>query len=265
MDNFSMKIDIYRKENLLFILLGSFFVTNAVVSEVIGSKIFSLEKTLGFQPVDWHLFFQEHLSFTYTAGVILWPVVFIMTDIINEYYGKKGVRFLSYLTVVMISYAFLMIYLCIQVVPADFWLAVHADIKPDINTAYERVFSQGLWIILGSISAFLIGQLLDVKIFQQIRRITGEKHIWLRATGSTLVSQIIDSFVVLFIAFYVGPPASQKWAISQILAVGTMNYLYKFFMALLLTPVIYFVHYLIESYLGNSLSASMKSAAAKSE
>ncbi|MBX7242740.1 MAG: queuosine precursor transporter [Bacteroidia bacterium] len=258
-----MQTDIYKKENLLFIILGGFFVTNALIAEVIGSKIFSLEKTLGFQPVDWSFFFQEHLSFTHTAGVIMWPVVFIMTDIINEYYGKKGVKFLSYLTVGLIIYAFLMIYMAIHTVPADFWLGIHPDIKPDINVAFERVFNQGLWIIIGSIAAFLIGQLLDVIVFQQIRKITAGKYIWLRATGSTLISQLVDSFVVLFIAFYIGPESSQKWAIAQIFAVGTMNYLYKFMLALFLTPVIYMVHYLIEMYLGTALSAHLKEKAAQ--
>ncbi len=260
-----MKTEVYKKENLLFVILGGFFVTNALIAEVIGSKIFSLEKTLGFQPVDWSFFFQNHLSFTHTAGVIMWPVVFIMTDIINEYYGKKGVRFLSYMTVGLIIYGFLMIFIAINTVPADFWLGIHTDIKPNINVAFERVFNQGLWIIIGSISAFLIGQLLDVMAFQQIRKITNGKYIWLRATGSTLISQLVDSFVVLFIAFYIGPQASQKWAISQVFAVGTMNYLYKFLMALLLTPVIYFVHYLIEMYLGKPLASHLKEAASKEE
>lgn len=252
----------YKKENLLFIILGGFFVTNALVAEMIGSKIFSLEKTLDFAPVDWSFFFQNHLSFTHTAGVILWPFVFIMTDIINEYYGKKGVKFLSYLTVSLITYAFLMVYLAIHVTPADFWLDIHKDILPNINVAFERVFNQGLWIIIGSIAAFLIGQLIDVSVFQQIRKITGDKNIWLRATGSTLISQLIDSFVVLFIAFYIGPPAGQKWAISQVIAIGTMNYIYKFAMALLLTPVIYFVHYGIEMYLGKEIAEKMKAEAA---
>lgn len=252
----------YKKENLLYIILGGFFVTNALVAEMIGSKIFSLEKTLGFAPVDWSFFFQNHLSFTHTAGVILWPFVFIMTDIINEYYGKKGVRFLSYLTVALISYAFLMVYLAIHVSPASFWLDIHKDIQPNIDVAFERVFNQGLWIIIGSISAFLVGQLIDVTVFQRIKKITGEKSVWLRATGSTLISQLIDSFWVLFVAFYIGPIASQKWAISQIFAVGTMNYLYKFAMALLLTPVIYWVHYLIEIYLGKETAAKLKEEAA---
>ncbi len=82
-----------NKATRLFILLSGFFVANALISELIGVKIFSVEKTLGLSPVRISFFGQADLSFNMTAGVITWPVVFIMTDIINEYFGKNGVRF----------------------------------------------------------------------------------------------------------------------------------------------------------------------------
>ncbi|MEO1451393.1 MAG: queuosine precursor transporter, partial [Bacteroidota bacterium] len=194
--------NLYKRETLLFIILGGFFITNALIAEFIGVKIFSLEATLGFDPVNWSFLGQEGLAFNLTAGVILWPVVFIMTDVINEYYGKKGVRLLSYLTVGLIAYAFLMVYLAMHVAPADFWLGVNKDIQPNIDVAFNRVFGQGLWIIIASMVAFLVGQIVDVFVFQRLRKVTGAGKIWLRATGSTLVSQLIDSFIVLFIAFY---------------------------------------------------------------
>jgi uncharacterized integral membrane protein (TIGR00697 family) len=122
-----------------------------------------------------------------------------------------------------------------------------------------------MWIIIGSLAAFLIGQVLDVFIFHKIKKITGEKGIWLRSTGSTLVSQLIDSFVVLFIAFYVGrriqTNQGDPWSLHQILVTGTGNYIYKFAVAVLLTPVIYLVHAWIEKYLGHDKAAEMKRAA----
>ncbi|HNF72257.1 MAG TPA: VUT family protein, partial [Chitinophagaceae bacterium] len=93
------------KSTRLFLILSGVFITNALIAEFIGGKIFSLEQTLGFQPVTFSLLGESNLSFNLTAGVLLWPVVFIMTDLINEYYGMKGVRFLSYLTVALISFA----------------------------------------------------------------------------------------------------------------------------------------------------------------
>ena len=118
-------------------------------------------------------------------------------------------------------------------------------------------------IIIGSLTAFLAGQIIDVVAFQWLRKFTGSKNLWLRATGSTLISQFIDSFVVLFIAFYFfGNP---KWSFNQVISVGIINYIYKFSIAVLLTPTLYIVHYLIDSYLGKYTANEMIEEASKSE
>lgn len=248
------------KSSKLFVCLAGIFVTTALVAEFIGVKIFSLESSLGLQPVNLDFFGQESLSFNLTAGVLLWPIVFVMTDIINEYFGKKGVQFLSWMTVILIAFAFVIVFIAIQLEPAGFWSQSHisGDLSAsdrasilnkvgDYNFAFQLVFGQGLWIIIGSLVAFLVGQLIDVISFHKIKKLTGEKYIWLRATGSTLISQLIDSFVVLFIAFYIGA----NWSLNQVLAIGLMNYIYKFVMAVGLTPVIYWMHGVIERYLGH--------------
>ena len=249
-----------KKEIKLFLLLGGFFIANAIIAEFIGVKIFSLEATLGIAPLSYMLF-GEQMSFNLTAGVILWPVVFIMTDIINEYYGKKGVQFLSYLAVGLISFAFLMVFAAIHLAPADWWIdSASNQGVPNFQLAFAKIFGQGLWIILGSLVAFLIGQMLDVAVFHKLKKITGEQKIWLRATGSTLVSQFVDSFVVLIIAFKLG--ADWSWAL--VLAVGFNNYFYKFFVAVVLTPIIYLAHSLIDRYLGKELADKMKNEASES-
>jgi uncharacterized integral membrane protein (TIGR00697 family) len=100
--------------------------------------------------------------------------------------------------------------------------------------------------------------------FHQIKEATGEKMIWLRATGSTLISQLVDSFVVLAVAFKFGPELVgnvEPWSWSQLLAVGTVQYAYKFMMAIVLTPLIYLAHYLIDNYLGQERAAAMKARA----
>lgn len=251
-----------EKGTRLFILLAGIFIANALIAEVIGVKIFSLEDTVGVQRANINLF-GSPFSFHLTAGVMLWPVVFIMTDIINEYYGPKGVRFLSYLTVGLISYAFVMFNIVIHLSPSEYFSIGNGIDKPD--SAFRGIFGQGMWIIIGSMVAFLIGQVLDVFVFHKIKKTTGEKGIWLRATGSTLVSQLIDSFIVLFIAFYVGKRIQtgqgEPWSLHQVLVTGTGNYIYKFCIALLLTPVIYWLHSVIEKYLGASLAERMRHAA----
>jgi queuosine precursor transporter len=254
------------KPTRLFIILGGFFIANALIAEIIGVKIFSLEKTLGIQPLSLNLF-SNILSVNLTAGVLLWPVVFIMTDIINEYYGMKGVRFLSWLTAGLICFAFIIFYGAMKLAPADFFISSkQGSGVPDMEKAYESVLGQGGFIIIGSLTAFIIGQLVDVFVFHKIKSVTGEKKIWLRATGSTLVSQFLDSFVVLFIAFYIGTRVNRQgndfvWPMGLFLAVGIVNYLYKFIVAVVLTPVIYLVHNRIEKYLGIDLSKQMKEAA----
>lgn len=253
------------KPTRLFIILSGFLIANAMVAEFMGVKIFSLEETLGMKPVSIRLFGDSY-SFNLTCGVLLWPVVFVMTDIINEYYGRKGVRFISWLAVILISYGFIMLFSAMQTTPNSWWITSKqtAGIE-NMSSAYNGIFGQGLGIIIASMTAFLIGQLIDVFVFRSIKKRTGEKHIWLRATGSTLVSQFIDSFVVLVIAFYFYPKlvANQgsPWPLNQVIAIGIVNYIYKFVVAILLTPVIYFVHYRIEKYLGHDLAKKMKRVA----
>jgi uncharacterized integral membrane protein (TIGR00697 family) len=189
-----------------------------------------------------------------------------MTDLLNEYYGKKGVRMLSFLTVALIIYAFLMIYAAIQLAPADWWVTQSQRIGvPDSQAAFLATFGQGLFIIVGSVSAFLVAQLTDVFVFHRIRKSTGENRLWLRATGSTLVSQLVDSFVVLVVAFKLGPTLfgglNDPWPWSRILAVATVQYLFKFSMAIIMTPVIYWAHDLIDRYLGHETAEYMKATA----
>ncbi len=258
-----MTTNLTKKKTSLFIFLCGIFITNAILAELIGVKIFSAEKALGVDPARIPLFEELMLDFNLTAGAILWPIVFITTDIINEYFGKAGVRKISFLTAGLIAYSFFVIYGVTQLPAADFWLEVNAQDAQgqafDINYAFKTIFQQGLGIIVGSLVAFLIGQFLDVYIFQKLRRVTGSGKIWLRATGSTLVSQLIDSFVVLWIAFWV----FGNWSYSLVLSVGIINYIYKFTVAIILTPVLYFAHYLIDQYLGKEYADELANEASK--
>ncbi len=261
----SRVIDIVsHRPSRLFIILGGFFVANALVAEFIGVKIFALEDTLGMAPFNFNLFGQQG-ALQFSAGVLLWPIVFVMTDVINEYYGKRGIRMLSFLAVGLITYAFFMIFAAIQLVPADWWQIQNVSKGvPNMQSAFSVVLGQGLLIILGSLAAFLIAQLVDVVSFHRIREATGERMIWLRATGSTLISQLVDSFVVLFIAFKLGPELVgnvEPWNWNQLAAVGTVQYTYKFIMAIVLTPAIYLAHYLIDGYLGHDVAHEMKEKA----
>ena len=246
------------KPTKLFLGITAFFVANALIAECIGGKIFSLESVFGFKPMNLTLFGESGLAFNLTCGVLLWPLEFVITDIVNEYYGPKAVRRISYIAVALISYAFLMFYLAMSADPASFWVESKMQNGiPSMQLAFEAIFGQGMWIIIGSIIAFMVSQLIDVTVFHQIKKRTGEKMIWLRSTGSTVVSQLVDSFVVLFIAFKIG----NGWAWSTVLAVGVVNYMYKFTMAIVLTPLIHLIRNRIENYVGAETAQKMKSEA----
>src|SRR6478609_9641459 len=163
-------MDLTKRRDIVFIVLAGFFITNAIVAELIGGKLVT--------------FFG---LFTQSIGIILWPVVFILTDLINEHYGKAGVRKLTFITVGLVSYMFIVISIALHIKAVDF--------SPVSDNAFLEVFGQSQWIIVGSIIAFLISQLVDVYIFWLFRNRTGSRLIWLRATGSTVVSQLIDTFL----------------------------------------------------------------------
>lgn len=245
------------RQSKLFLILGAFLVANTILAELIGVKIFSVEESLGMSKLDIDLFGVPGLSFNMSAGVLTWPLVFITTDLINEYYGLRQVRFLSVITAVLIAYAFIIIGFAMDLVPADFWVKQVVDGQEiDMNRAFSGVVGQGMWIIVGSIIAFLVGQFVDVAIFHRIKRATGEKNLWLRATGSTVVSQFIDSFVVIFIAFYLNPQYNWSW--QMVAAIGFVNYSYKFIVAVGMTPVLYLLHSGIDKFLGTELSHQLR-------
>lgn len=244
----------------LFAALAAFFCANAVLAEFIGVKIFALEGTLGIAPLHWNLFGQGG-TLDFTAGTVVWPIVFIMTDTVNEYFGKRGVRMVSWLAAGLVAYGFLFAYIAIRLAPASWWVGAAQDQGvADYQAAYAAVFGQGMWIMVGSLVAFLVGQLIDIHVFHQIRRRTGERHAWLRATGSTAVSQLVDSFVVLYIAFVIGP---QRWPTSLFLAVGSLNYAYKMLAAIALIPLLYLARAGIHRYLGHARAAQLREQAAQ--
>ncbi len=246
------------KPTRLFLILGGFFIANVIIAEVVGVKLFSLEQTLGMAPANLTLLGESGLGFTLSAGTLTWPIVFIMTDIINEYYGFRGVKFLSILTAAIIGFAFIVFYAAIHLAPDNYWIGSQKQNGvPDMQAGYAQILGQGMSIIFASLTAFLVGQMADATVFKKIKIITGEKGIWMRATLSTLVSQLIDTFVVGYIYLYF----SIGFSFPRVTAIGLTGYSYKFIVAIICTPLVYLAHNLIESYLGKSKAAEMKRAA----
>lgn len=247
------------KATRLYIILAAFFVASVIVAEMIGVKLFQLETLLGLKRADFTLIGQEHLSFVLSVGVLPWPIIFIMTDVVNDYYGVRGVRFLTLLTAALIAFTFVLMWLAIRMPPDQGWWLTSSTAEgvPDMQAAFRSIFGQGNNIIIGSLTAFVIGQLVDARVFRGFKRLTGDKRIWLRATGSTLVSQLVDSVVVTYMAFWLfkGMP------FAQCTAMVLTAYTYKFLVALLATPLIYLVHAGVVRYLGKERAQAMREQA----
>lgn len=207
------------KKDTVYVILAGIFITNAVVAELIGGKLIDV------------------FGIPMSIGILPWPIVFVTTDLINEYFGEKGVRKLSLITASLIAYTFLVLFFAIKI-PSSGISSVTTD-------QFQAVFGQSQWIIVGSIVAFLASQLIDVTIFHFVKNKTGGKMIWLRSTGSTVISQLFDSFIVLGIAFW----ATGIMTTEQYIKSGLTGYLVKLVIAILMTPLIYLGHSLIEKYL----------------
>jgi uncharacterized integral membrane protein (TIGR00697 family) len=239
----------HDKKTNLYLILSAFFIGNALLAELTGVKIFSLGKLFAELSHGMDLKENEFLSLNMSIGVVIWPLVFITSDILNEYFGRAGVRKVSFITAALIAYSSVFLMIANKLPAADFWLennrvtAVSNDF--DINFAFHTIFRQGINIIVGSLIAFLVSQLVDAYTFSWLKKLTGHRYLWLRTTGSTVISQLIDSFLILTVAFYwLG-----NWSLQQVFQVGLLQYMYKVSFAILLTPVIYLMHYSIDRYL----------------
>ena len=221
------------KKQWLFVFLAGLFITNAVTAELISNKLIEI-------PIKFNLFGGEFGPFVTIVGILPWPVVFLLTDLLNEFYGYKAVRKLSWITAILIAYCFLIVGLSIEIPAVNI---PGSNLSDDI--AYKKVFGQAQMVIVGSICAFLVSQLLDASLFSWIKSKTGDRYIWLRSTGSTLFSQLIDSCIVLYIGFVL--PGSLSFV--EFMRIAPTNYILKIIIAILLTPFIYLGHYLIRRYL----------------
>lgn len=222
-----------QRRDLVFLVLSGIFITNALMAEVIGGKLFSIGPAV------------------LSLGVLIWPVVFISTDLINEYFGKEGVKKLTIFTAILIAYAFVMLYIGMAI-PA--W-----ENSPVKDEAFNNVFGQSLWIIIASLIAFLVSQGVDVFVFWLVRDRTGGAMLWLRSTGSTVVSQLIDTFIIMGIAFYLPSvlelvPEDRRITFGHYMLMSSSNYGYKVIIAVLLTPLIYAGHGIIDKILGHNES-----------
>lgn len=197
----------------LYMILASVFVSSLLIGDVIGGKFFVVG------------------GVELSVGIIPFPVTYVLTDVVNEFYGKKGARFITFVSAGMAVYAFLLLQAALHL---PVW-----EKSPVPQEAFASVFGFGVRLFVASLIAFLVSQLVDIYVFQFFKRITEARHIWLRSTGSTALSQIVDTFVINFILL-VGSMST-----GEILSIVFNSYLYKLAAAVLLTPAVYALHTLV--------------------
>ena len=217
-----------------FVFLAGLLITNAVTAELISSKLIDI-------PLQFNFMGTQLGPFTTVVGVLPWPVVFILTDLLNEFYGEKAMRRLSWITTLMIGYCFLILLWALQIPVSTRIIGQGLATDETFNTS----FGQAPWLIFGSILAFLVSQLFDITLFHWIKQKTGNRFIWLRSTGSTLISQMVDTAIVLYVGFVL----PGKLTGAEFFQVAPVNYFLKLLIALSLTPVIYLGHWLMNRYL----------------
>ncbi|NNF56611.1 MAG: queuosine precursor transporter [Rhodothermaceae bacterium] len=238
---------VLNRPQKVFVVCAAIFLTALIIAEATAGKFF----TAFDLPFTLTLLGVEFDAVIMTAGVIAFPVTFIVTDVMNEYFGKRGIRFVTFLGMAMVVFEFLILQAALAVPTAE--------ISPVPDEAFASVFGTTGRVIIGSLTAYLIGQLADIALFHWLRRLTDGRHLWLRATGSTFGSQFLDTFIVLIVAF------AGQLAFAEIIAITLFNYGYKLVIAIVITPLIYAAHAAIDRYLGHEVAESLIARAARGE
>ena len=226
-----------RANAALYLWLAAIYITSLVLANIIGVKLFTFPLELG--PLG-------TLSVEHTMGMLPFPITFLLTDLINEYYGKRGARRVVYVALAMAAFAWVMIWIS-RKVPTLEGIPGTAT-----SEAFENVFGAASLMYIASLIAFLCGSLLDIFLFGFFKRLTNGRMVWLRATGSTIISQLFDSFVVTFVFFLFipvlrgGEPAAVGWIFGTALT----GYILKFVLAVLVTPLIYVGRWIIREWFG---------------
>lgn len=218
------------RSEVVFSILMAAFVVVLVMTNVLAGKLF-----LAFPETFPDGLFGE--TVTLTAGLITYPLTFLITDVVCEVYGQRRANLMVYTGFVLSVLILGVIQIALVVPGSPVWPAGNAnyDTVEQMQQAYESVFTLPGMLILGSMTAYLAAQLLDVKLFHFWKRVTRGKHLWLRNNASTMISQLADTCIVnsIFLGFGLG----LAWDV--VFKIIVASYLAKLVIALADTPFIY--------------------------
>lgn len=208
--------------NTIFLILAGIFIASLVSCNLIFQKFFSFDIVFG----SWNYTFEQ------SVGILPYPVTFLVTDLISEIYGRKKAN------LVVLSGLVASVFMLFVVAIADASLA--ASWSPVDNETFSKVFNLTGAAVFASMMAYLTAQFVDIRVFHFWKNLTKGKHLWLRNNGSTIFSQFIDTFCVLFLLCSLSVIAWEKFSILLI-----NGFLFKVIVAFLDTPLFYlFSHFL---------------------
>lgn len=202
----------------LYIILAGIFIASLVTCNLIANKFVTVD--LGFK------------VFIVSAGILPYPLTFLVTDLISELYGQKKANLVVFSG--FVASMFVLLFL---------WLGSQFDAIPSSmvnDSTYNTVFQNAWRLIAASMIAYLFAQFIDVRIFHFWKRLTNGKHLWLRNNGSTIASQLVDTTLVICILF-IG-----VWEPSQLISAIIDGWIFKMFMAFIDTPIIYGIIHLLK-------------------
>ncbi|MBK7877020.1 MAG: queuosine precursor transporter [Planctomycetes bacterium] len=239
-----------RKREVLLLALGGLFVGFFVAAEILGNKLYRFD-LFGLTPRSIGL--SEDAYFVATTGIYAFPLTFILTDIVNEYFGKRVVRVFTWLAIAVNVLLQVPIWFAARAPAVSFTPGLAAE---EVQSAFQIALGATWAIVVASLCAFSISQFVDATVFTFLRHRTGGRMLWLRSQGSTVVSQLIDTLVVIFLAFWVIPEllGNEHMTARQALVVSVTNYVYKFAIAVGITPLLYGVHWAVQRYLGRDVA-----------
>ena len=217
-----------RASDKLFVGLTAVFVSCLLLGDIIGGK--TVATPLG--PI--------------SVGIIPFPVTFLLTDVVNDFYGRRGARVLTLV-------GFAMALLAYVVLQLSTWLSPHESTY-FTQSEFAKIFGGSAQLFVASMIAYLLGQFLDISVFQFWKALTRSKHLWLRATGSTLLSQIVDTVTINLIFWLWTASADPNSFLGKMNAGDRYAWIFakigreygiKVVVAILLTPAVYAIHELV--------------------
>lgn len=207
-----------------YLVLSAVFIASLVTSNLIFQKFFT------WNPFGWY-------NFEISVGIIPYPITFLVTDIISELYGRKKAN-----RVVMAG-LFASVFTLLVVLVAD--QSSGTSWSPVSDSQFHHVFGVTYIGVGASMAAYLAAQFIDVELFHFWKRFTNGRHLWLRNNASTFTSQLIDTLTILLLLCFF---EIIEWKYFWVLLAN--GYLFKVIIALLDTPLIYFITWRFRKYFG---------------